>query len=74
MTLIVWGGHDRVINVECANVLEKIKTNSKKIVFKEVGHVPQMEVPEKLSEAIKDFIEQFIHIELSEVLKGFRSL
>ena len=56
-TLIVWGEHDRVINVECANVLEKNITSSKKIVFKEVGHVPQMEVPEKLSEAIKDFIE-----------------
>ena len=56
-TLIVWGEQDRVINVECANVLEKNITNSKKIVFKEVGHVPQMEVPEKLSEAIQNFIE-----------------
>ncbi len=56
-TLIVWGEYDRVINVECSNVLEKNITNSKKIVFKEVGHVPQMEVPEKLSEAIQNFIE-----------------
>ena len=56
-SLIVWGEHDRVINVECANVLEKNITNSKKIVFKAVGHVPQMEVPKKLSEAIQNFIE-----------------
>ena len=55
-TLIVWGEYDRIIHVECANLLEKNIKNSKKIVFKDVGHVPQMEVSEKLGEVITNFI------------------
>ena len=55
-TLIVWGEYDRIIDLECANILEKNIINSKKIVFKNVGHVPQMEVPEELSEVISSFL------------------
>ena len=55
-TLIVWGEYDRIIDLECANILEKNIINSKKIVFKNVGHVPQMEVPEELGEVISSFL------------------
>jgi abhydrolase domain-containing protein 6 len=55
-TLIVWGEYDRIIDLKCANILEKNIINSKKIVFKNVGHVPQMEVPEELGEVISSFL------------------
>ena len=55
-TLIIWGEYDRVIDLQCANILENKIKNSKKFVFKNVGHVPQMEVPEELSEVISSFL------------------
>ena len=55
-TLIIWGEYDRVIDLKCASILEKKIKNSKKFVFKNVGHVPQMEVPEELSEVISNFL------------------
>ena len=55
-TLIIWGEYDRVIDLQCANILKKKIRNSKKFVFKNVGHVPQMEVPEELSEVISSFL------------------
>ena len=42
--------------MQCANILEKKIKNSKKFVFKNVGHVAQMEVPEELSEVISSFL------------------
>jgi pimeloyl-ACP methyl ester carboxylesterase len=55
-TLILWGEYDRVIDLECANILEKHIKNSKKLVLKNVGHVPQIEVPEELGELISSFL------------------
>ena len=55
-TLILWGEYDRVIDLECANILEENIKNSKKIVLKNVGHVPQVEVPDKLSNIISNFL------------------
>ena len=55
-TLIIWGEYDRVIDLQCANILEKNIKNSKKFVFKNVGHLPQMEVPKELSEVISSFL------------------
>ena len=55
-TLILWGEYDRVIDLKCANILEENIKNSKKIVLKNVGHVPQVEVPDKLSNIISNFL------------------
>ena len=55
-TLIIWGEYDRVIDIQCADIIKKNIKNSKKFVFKNVGHVPQMEVPEELSEVISSFL------------------
>jgi abhydrolase domain-containing protein 6 len=55
-TLILWGEYDRVIDLKCANILEENIRNSKKLVLKNVGHVPQVEVPEKLSNIISNFL------------------
>ena len=42
--------------MKCANILEENIKNSKKIVLKNVGHVPQVEVPDKLSNIISNFL------------------
>ena len=55
-TLIIWGEYDRVIDLQCAYILEKNIKNSKKLIFKNIGHVPQMELPAELSEVISSFL------------------
>ena len=55
-TLILWGEYDRVIDLECANILEENIKTSKKLILKNVGHVPQVEVPDKLSNIISNFL------------------
>ena len=44
-TQIIWGRHDRLIDVSCATVLlDGIKT-SELVIFEDVGHVPMIEKP-----------------------------
>jgi pimeloyl-ACP methyl ester carboxylesterase len=43
--LIVWGGEDRVISVDTAEILHKLMPRSKVIVMPGIGHVPMIEDP-----------------------------
>jgi len=55
-TLIVWGEIDKIIPVKIAYIFaERIKA-SQLIVLKGVGHSPHLEVPQKLSKIIIEFI------------------
>ncbi len=44
-TQIIWGRHDRLIDVSCATVQHDGIANSELIIFEDVGHVPMIEKP-----------------------------
>jgi len=44
-TQIVWGRHDRLLDVSCATVQHQGIRDSELVVFEDVGHVPMIEKP-----------------------------
>ena len=44
-TQIIWGRHDRLIDVSCARVQHEGITGSELVIFEDVGHVPMIEKP-----------------------------
>ncbi|MFQ5983061.1 MAG: alpha/beta fold hydrolase, partial [Woeseiaceae bacterium] len=44
-TLIMWGRHDRVIDVSCAEVMAAAIPDNRVVVFEDAGHVPIIECP-----------------------------
>lgn len=55
-TLIVWGRHDRVIDVSCVDVLAKGIKGSETVVFEHLGHLPMMEDPAAFAGAHRAFL------------------
>jgi abhydrolase domain-containing protein 6 len=46
-TLVLWGEHDRVLDVSCVQVLEKGLANCTTVIMKDCGHVPMIERPQE---------------------------
>lgn len=46
-TLIIWGRHDRLIDVSCAEAVHAGVENSELVIFEDVGHVPMIEKPKE---------------------------
>ncbi len=44
-TLIVWGDHDRVLDVSSAAILHQALPRSRVIIMRGIGHVPMVEAP-----------------------------
>lgn len=57
-TLIVWGRHDKLIDVSCVAVLEKGIVNSRSHIFEHVAHVPMMEDPKATAEVQRAFLAE----------------
>lgn len=57
-TLIVWGGNDRWVNIEMAARFNKDIARSELKVYREVGHIPMEEVPDRFAADCIDFIEK----------------
>lgn len=57
-TLIIWGDQDRLIHVNNTAKFEKDIKGSKAIVYKGVGHVPMMEIPERSAADLRAFLEE----------------
>ncbi|TGL58329.1 alpha/beta fold hydrolase [Leptospira sarikeiensis] len=55
-TFILWGDTDRVLSVSGASVLEKGILGSKKVILKDMGHVPMLERPEEVANSYKEFL------------------
>ncbi|WP_287938900.1 alpha/beta fold hydrolase [Sphingopyxis sp.] len=55
-TLIIWGRHDRLIDISCVPVLEAGIANSRVHVLDHVGHVPMVEDPKATAALMKDFL------------------
>ncbi len=54
-TLIIWGDQDTVIPIKCGHTLHREILNSRFVVFKDCGHVPQEEKSELFSDLVSEF-------------------
>lgn len=57
-TLILWGRHDKLLDVSCVPVLETGIADSRSLIFEQVGHVPMIEDPKATADAMKGFLAQ----------------
>jgi pimeloyl-ACP methyl ester carboxylesterase len=56
-TLIIWGRQDKLVPADHARVLEARLPRSKKIIFDECGHLPQLEQAQRFNAAVLEFLE-----------------
>lgn len=57
-TLIIWGRHDRVIDVSCTELMKAEIPNNRCVVFEDAGHMPMLECPARSGSAHRDFLNQ----------------
>lgn len=55
-TLILWGHEDRLVPVEAAHEFHEAIRNSKLVVYSDVGHLPQEEVPDESAADVRAFL------------------
>jgi pimeloyl-ACP methyl ester carboxylesterase len=56
-TLILWGKLDKMAPVKYAYIMKEKIPNSKLIILPKVGHSPQLDIPEKLSQTLIQFLK-----------------
>ena len=44
-TLVIWGRHDRLIDVSCADVMADAMPDVRVVILEDIGHVPMIEAP-----------------------------
>jgi pimeloyl-ACP methyl ester carboxylesterase len=57
-TLIVWGERDLLISVRDADVFAERIPNSRKVIFKDTGHVAMLERPQAFNPLLRDFLAE----------------
>ena len=57
-TLIIWGRHDKLIDVSCVAVLEQGIAGSRSHIFEHVAHVPMIEDPKATAEVQRAFLAE----------------
>lgn len=55
-TLIIWGRHDKLIDVSCVAVLEAGIAGSRSHIFEHVAHVPMIEDPKATADVQREFL------------------
>ena len=55
-TLILWGGRDRLIPPAVGQFFESKIAGSRRVVFDDLGHVPQEEDPARTVEPVREFL------------------
>ena len=48
-TLVVWGRHDRLIDVSCVAPIKAGIPNCQAVILEDIGHLPMIEAPETLA-------------------------
>ena len=56
-TLIVWGDQDRVLHVDSAQILHGLLPRSEVIILPQIGHLPMLEAPQRVTEDYVRFRE-----------------
>lgn len=57
-TLILWGSRDKSVPVKFADIFHRDIQGSRLIVYDNVGHVPQEEIPEKTASDVLSFLNE----------------
>ena len=57
-TLIIWGDKDILVPVKDAAIFEELIPDSRKIIYKDTGHVSMMERPERFNSDVKAFLDE----------------
>ena len=57
-TLIIWGRHDRLIDVSCCDVLQAGIADSHCVIFEDIGHVPMLERPAQSAAAHLEHLQK----------------
>jgi pimeloyl-ACP methyl ester carboxylesterase len=65
-TLIVWGGHDRIIPVGHAYAAHEAIPGSQLVIFEGSGHFPHAEEPERFVDVLEHFIDSTEGLALDE--------
>ncbi|HWW55721.1 MAG TPA: alpha/beta fold hydrolase [Sphingopyxis sp.] len=55
-TLVIWGRHDKLIDVSCVAVLEAGIAGSRSHIFEHVAHVPMIEDPKATADVQREFL------------------
>jgi 2-hydroxy-6-oxonona-2,4-dienedioate hydrolase len=55
-TLILWGTHDVLLPPADAELLDRVIPNSRLVMLKKSGHIPQIEQPQEFNQSIRDFL------------------
>lgn len=56
-TLVLWGQHDEIFNVELAYKLQKhLGRTAEVVIMKNCGHVPQLENPKEYNRILQEFL------------------
>lgn len=55
-TLIIWGDHDRAINVKNIDRYAQLIPGAEKLVLKDIGHLAMLEAPSESAQAMLDFL------------------
>lgn len=57
-SLIIWGKQDPLLGVEVAQRLNQNLVNSELVLLENVGHSPQIEVPEQVQSLLRSYLEK----------------
>jgi len=57
-TLIVWGDSDRLITVRDADVFAELIPDSRRVIFKDTGHMAMLEHPERFNPLLRGFLAE----------------
>jgi abhydrolase domain-containing protein 6 len=57
-TLVIWGDKDRVLDVSSAEVFKRLIPQAQLVIFKDVGHAPQLERTKETAIAYESFLCQ----------------
>jgi pimeloyl-ACP methyl ester carboxylesterase len=57
-TLIVWGEEDRVIPVRDAGVFEQLIPGSRKVLYKDTGHMAMLERPDAFNQLLAEYLSE----------------
>jgi len=57
-TLILWGDKDILVPVKDAAIFEELIPDSRKIIYKDTGHVSMMERPARFNSDVKAFLDE----------------
>jgi pimeloyl-ACP methyl ester carboxylesterase len=57
-TLIVWGDKDILVPVKDAAEFERLIADSRKVIYKDTGHIPMVERPARFNADLQAFLEE----------------